>query len=402
MSAARTLQDNGLSVQILESKDRIGGRAYTDSHTFAVPFDHGCAWMSTGPYNPLVQFAEKCGFESVERFYPVLEDKTFVATGAGGWVNDEETRDRNRYLEDCYRAMAAEAGKGRDVSIAEVIDTTSIWTPHFDNYLKAVQGGDIATVSALDYSNAEADGEEHHLARGYGALIHEYGAGLPIELATAVERIDWSGDTVEIGTSRGSVTSRTVIVTVSTGVLAADRIRFEPGLPDATRSAISALPMGRLAKVAIQFDRNVYGAFTDDCFLYYDDPDSSLSIVTGYADSTMAVAYAGGPLADELEALGVEGAADYLLERLEKAFGSKLRHYVTAADCTRWGSDPDVRGSYSIALAGHSGARTALAKPIANRLFFAGEATSEHHFGYAHGAFLEGRAAADKVAALLR
>ncbi|MCZ6870966.1 MAG: FAD-dependent oxidoreductase, partial [Gammaproteobacteria bacterium] len=41
LSAARALQDNGLNVQILESKDRIGGRAYTDNHTFAVPFDHG-------------------------------------------------------------------------------------------------------------------------------------------------------------------------------------------------------------------------------------------------------------------------------------------------------------------------------------------------------------------------
>jgi phytoene dehydrogenase-like protein len=52
LSAARALQEGGLSVQILESKDRIGGRAYTDNDTFAVPFDHGCAWMSGGPSNP--------------------------------------------------------------------------------------------------------------------------------------------------------------------------------------------------------------------------------------------------------------------------------------------------------------------------------------------------------------
>ena len=74
---------------------------------------------------------------------------------------------------------------------------------------------------------------------------------------------------------------------------------------------------------------------------------------------------------------------------------------MVATDCTRWGNDPDVGGSYASQLPGHAGAREALAEPIANRLFFAGEATSKHHFGYAHGAFLEGRAAAEKVVALL-
>ena len=160
--------------------------------------------------------------------------------------------------------------------------------------------------------------------------------------------------------------------------------------------------MGRLAKVAIQFDRNVYGSFADDCFIYYDGPGSSLCMITGHADSTMAVAYVGGPPADQLEALGAEAAAALVLDRLEKAFGTKLRQYVTATDCTRWGSDPDVGGSYAIALAGHSGARSALAAPIANRLFFAGEATSVHHYAYAHGAYLEGRAAAERIVALLR
>ena len=401
MSAARTLQDNGLSVQILESKGRIGGRAYTDSHTFAVPFDHGCAWMSGGPYNPLVQFADKCGFESVERFYPLLEDKTFIGTATDGWVSDEEAQERNRYVRGCYSAIDAEAQKGRDVSIADVIDTTSIWAPHLENYLKAIQGGDLATISILDFAKSEANGDELHLPRGYGTLIHEFGKDLGVDLGTAVESIDWSGDGVAICTSKGAVSSKVVIVTVSTGVLAANRIRFEPGLPDATRAAISALPMGRLAKVAIQFDRNIYGSFTDDRFLYYDSPGSTMCIVTGYANSTMAVAYVGGPLADELEALGVEGSAAYLLDRLERVFGSKLRQHVIVTDCTQWGSDPDVGGSYAIAIGGHAGARIALSEPIANRLFFAGEATSEHHYGFAHGAFLEGRAAAERIVSLL-
>jgi monoamine oxidase len=224
---------------------------------------------------------------------------------------------------------------------------------------------------------------------------------LPVQLSAAVTDVDWSGEGVKISSSQGVTSCKVAIITTSTGVLAANRIRFDPGLPENTRAAIAALPMGRLAKVAIQFDRKVYGSFTDDGFTYYDNPGTSLNVITGYADSTMAVAYVGGAPADQLEALGKEGAAAFLLDRLETAFGLKLRQYVVAMDCTGWGSDPDVCGSYSNALPGHAGARAALAEPVANRLFFAGEATSKHHYGFAHGAVLEGRAAAEKVIALL-
>jgi monoamine oxidase len=402
ISAARTLHDNGFTLQILESKDRIGGRAYTDNDTFAVPFDQGCAWMSGGPDNPLIQFADECSFECVERGHALIDDKVFVGTAPGGWLNGEDARERSHYIQACYRAIDTEARKGRDVSIADAIDTTSTWTSHLGNYLKLVQGGEIATLSTLDFANGEPDGDRFQLLSGYGSLICEFGKALPVELGAAVKSIDWRGGGVETRTSKGTVSSKVVIVTVSTGVLAANRIRFEPGLPDTTRAAIAALPMGRLTKVAIQFDRNVYDRFGDDHFIYYNGPESSLNIIPRYMGSTLTVASAGGSLADELEALDVEDAADYLLGRLEKAFDSKLRQYVTAADRTRWGCDPDVGGSYSLAIAGHSGERRALAEPIANRLFFAGEATSVHRYGLVHGALLEGRAVAERVVTLLR
>ncbi len=120
--------------------------------------------MSGGPYNPLVQFADKCGFESVEQCHPLIDDKTFVGTAAGGWVNDEDARKRDHYVEGCYRAIDTEARKGRDVSIADVIDTTSTWTSHLDNYLTLVQGGEIATLSILDFANGEADGDKFHFS----------------------------------------------------------------------------------------------------------------------------------------------------------------------------------------------------------------------------------------------
>ncbi len=159
LSAARTLRDSGISVQILESKDRIGGRAYTDRDTFAVPFDHGCAWMSEGPYNPLVQFADEYGFECTARFYPLLEDKTFIGNAGSGWLTAEEASERDCYLEDSYQAIAAAGRQNRDVPITDIIDTKSVWIHHLGNYLSAVQGGDTHQISTLDFANSQAFGD---------------------------------------------------------------------------------------------------------------------------------------------------------------------------------------------------------------------------------------------------
>jgi hypothetical protein len=80
---------------------------------------------------------------------------------------------------------------------------------------------------------------------------------LPVDLGAAVNRIEWSGDEVEILTSKESISSKLVIVTVSTGVLAANRIHFEPGLPDATRASCRPAAMIRVPHLGL----DEYGYF---------------------------------------------------------------------------------------------------------------------------------------------
>lgn len=59
--------------------------------------------------------------------------------------------------------------------------------------------------------------------------------------------------------------------------------------------------------------------------------------------------------------------------------------------CTKWGSDPLCRGSYSHVRVGSSGRDyDILAENIGERLFFAGEATSRQYPATMHGAFLSG------------
>ena len=68
---------------------------------------------------------------------------------------------------------------------------------------------------------------------------------------------------------------------------------------------------------------------------------------------------------------------------------------------TRWRADPFARGSYSfLAVDSSPDDRRALAAPVGDRLFFAGEATSVANPATVHGALESGRAAADALDAV--
>jgi monoamine oxidase len=68
---------------------------------------------------------------------------------------------------------------------------------------------------------------------------------------------------------------------------------------------------------------------------------------------------------------------------------------------TRWGHDPFAYGSYSYAPVGASiEDYEAMAEPVENRLFFAGEATYPEHSATVHGAFLSGMREAKRIAEL--
>ena len=48
IASARTLASSGLSVVVLEARDRIGGRALTKSLAGGIVFDVGCEWLHSG------------------------------------------------------------------------------------------------------------------------------------------------------------------------------------------------------------------------------------------------------------------------------------------------------------------------------------------------------------------
>jgi monoamine oxidase len=225
---------------------------------------------------------------------------------------------------------------------------------------------------------------------------------VPVELATPARGIRWHRRGVRIATPRGELAAKAALVTVSTNVLASGRIPFDPPLPAARSDALAAIPTGHAGKVALAFDRNVFGQEAT-LFLRIDDPRHAAFVfeVRPFGRD-LAIGHLAGDWAAAAEAAGPAAMAERAIEALALVFGSAVRAHLHAFATTAWSSDPDIMGGYSCALAGKAHLRPLLAEPLGGRLFFAGEACSLHAYGTVHGAAETGIAAAEAVAARLR
>ena len=91
-----------------------------------------------------------------------------------------------------------------------------------------------------------------------------------------------------------------------------------------------------------------------------------------------------------------------MMERTASVFGAGIRKHFTRAIVSAWDTDPWVLGAYAAVRPGHFGARDVLAQPVADRLFFAGEAVAMPMVATCGGAFTSGTQAIGRIAATLR
>lgn len=391
LAAATTLRARGADVVVLEAKTRIGGRAFTETDTLGVPFDHGCQWLHSASRNPFVAIAGKMGLAvgPDERPRGIWLD--------GRWATEDEVEDWGLHAERSFDAMETAACEGRDVAASEILPGPARWSALFDARLGMVSGVNADGASTADHANYLDTEENWLVAGGYGALVARWGAALPVSLESAVSRIDWHGKSIVIGTPKGALSARCAIVSVSTAVLASGQIKFDPPLPDWKAEAIEALPLGAANKVAFRFDRDVFGEPAGQWAVYSTDRADAFSFQVRAQSTPAAIGYVGGKFCDALEASGEAEMLGTALDQLKAIYGSAIAGRVVSAAATAWRGDLHIGGAYSAAWPGQAERRRDLAQPIDGRLIFAGEASSCDFFSTAHGAYLSGVAAAEAV-----
>lgn len=399
LAAARVLSGAGRRVCIFEARPRVGGRVHT-LHLSDLPL-------------PIELGAEFIHGESSTTFN-IVDAAALVACELPDdhWWSRNGKRERIADFWGSIDKVRAKIGAlERDVSFAEFLRRQKLAPRLRDLAWTFVEGyhashADRISARVLRAADQEQDdpsgNKQFRLAAGQDALMEWLRAGLDPErtelrLSTPVSHITWSKGAVTID---GKTRAKACVLTIPIGVWKASAITFEPSLPD-KQKAIDQIEAGHVVKIAFRFRERWWDEIN---FLHTTDRFMPTWWTTAPVRSSILTGWAGGHAADAMLAEGQEAMIDRALASMSSAFGvsrSKLDSLLAGTFTYDWQKDPFSRGAYSYAAVGGENAHAALAKPIRQTLFFAGEATSGDQTGTVAGAIESGfRAARETLRAL--
>jgi monoamine oxidase len=412
LAAAAELARHKRSALLLEARDRIGGRCWTRHEPgLQVPIEMGAEFIHGRP-EATFSLVQKAGIAVVER----AGSRWFFQHGK------ILPRARAAILTRIQRAMERAGPPRRDISFQAYIerDLRRRLSPDERTFaLRMVEGYDAANperVSARAIveewtGEGTANDASFRPLGGYGALMGALtreleGSEVRLQLQSAVRTIRWKRGRVEVeGTFLGKPfreRAARAIVTLPLGVLqlargAAGAVRFAPAL-EQKKQALHTLGSGPVARLALRF-RTAFWEEVDDC--RYRDAGFFQSADAAFPTFWTAlplrvpllIAWAGGPRAALMADADTSEKVRRALASLRAFFGDRVdvESQLEAAWHHDWQSDPYARGAYSWVAVGGSRARKALAAPLANTLYFAGEATDyEGEAGTVAGALQSG------------
>ena len=403
--AAHDLREAGFSVLVLEARERIGGRIWTD-RSLGAPLDLGAAWIHGAHGNPLTALARENGvplhawsYDSIDYFvgetgrlmdfYSAAADMESVLARAASRLGPQAQDASLRDALDQARAQGAFDGVGEaDFGLArQIMVEQSFAAP-------------VEALSLRGWMAGEAYGGPDYLfPQGYEALVAALLDGAEIRAGEPVSRIEYGPAGVAALTDGNRHEADFLVMTASLGVLQSGAITFDPPLPAAQRAAVQGLGMGVLNKLALRFPERFW---TENRLMALRASDAearwpSWFNLTGMTGEPLLVGLNGGSVGRGLEALDDDAILDEAMAALRGMYGAAVPD-PTGHAITRWGEDRFALGSYSHVPPGVPvSARNAFDQMLDGTLAIAGEAWSADHPSTVHGAYLSGLAAARRI-----
>ncbi len=404
LAAARVLIAGGRSVTVLEASPRIGGRAFTDIATFGVPFDRGAAWIHGADDNVMSGLARYHGFELV------TDEPQEILYLNGMRASASETENYDRAYEALGEAIGVAAHESDDMPASAAMPTDlapaiAAWLPTAAAAIGPLDVGvDLEAMSVQDWHDREDKEPNAGVRQGYGTLVGRLAEGLPVFANARVSRISVAGNGVALETGRGTLRAHAALVTVSTGVLAAGGIVFDPPLDAGMQTALNGLPMGLLTKSALLFAEGSPAlAFPANAVVVPQvQGERGHSFLVRPMGLPLVICSVGGSLAWDLSTQPPSVGIDFARDRLRMLLGKNADKGYRRGVVTDWGTSPYTLGAYAAAKPGATAARAKLDTPTAERVFFAGEAQGGARCQSVEGAYESGRKTAERILQFLK
>jgi monoamine oxidase len=404
LAAWRELQSNRLNAAILEARPRLGGRIFTQ-RSMPTPIELGAEFIHGKP--PAIwSLLKKANLDAMKiPGVRMVSDAGTLNFDINFWKAVEKI---NRRIDPTHDMPYADF-------LAEV-EGSSFEKRAAKTYIEGFNAASAenigtAAIAVADQAADATDGKrQFRLSQGYGSLIDWMARDLrTAHLQTEVNEVRWQRHQVEViaNTPAGprSFSAPRIIITVPLGVLRAQppahgAVRFTPFLPQ-LNVAIAGLEMGHVIKLNISFRERFWDSFGRFGIAIALDEEIPTWWTQAPLDSNLLTGWAGGPVAEKLIELSKEQLLDRAIATLHKVFNKNttdLRAQVDSIYYHDWTNDPFSRGAYSYPKVGGLAAAKALAEPIEDTIFFAGEATDfSGASGTVHAAVQSGISAARRL-----
>ncbi|GMF44293.1 unnamed protein product [Phytophthora fragariaefolia] len=408
---------------VLEAQDRIGGRVLTRpfSDELPVKVDAGAAWIHGTEGNPVADLARAFGVElkEISARNPWLHPSScpgFMIYDGRRRLSDHEVDETWRWQELLLQKLQEIAWSGnaegkaldvvveqllaQDPQLRDIVASSVDARKRLDLCLHLVEtwmgsASDEMQIDAFGEIDLMGDDPGAHciVPDGMHSLIKHLSAPVNSVIRTGVTVAsinyeDLSGVFIEC-TDGSHVRATRVVVTCSLGYLKSGRLRFYPELPPPKANAISRSQMGQCMKVMVQFP-HVFWPESASFITQINGKEQRIyfPVIFSYY-AAKGVPILEGDLAQET-LLSNEQIAHGLFLQMQDTFGVDIPEPV-GYFVTRWNQDEWAKGAYSsVTVESTYEDPDLLRQPVADRLFFAGEATNYEYQGALQAAYLSG------------
>jgi len=433
LGAATTLESKGFSVTVLEARNRVGGRSFTDQTTFSKPTDMGAMWIHGIKNNPVYELAQKYSIKTTPTDYLNVEyhknDGTLVPADEVDPVFKELSKKMNKVRNKAEHDISL--GATMDQAMQELGYDQATQDLMKFKICDDVELDVAASIKNLSGWNWDADdnllGGDVIISddRGYAGIVDPLGATLKdLRLNHVVKNITYGsgkGEHVEVFTNNGTIEAEYVIVAASLGTLKRNLFTFAPALPSALQTAIKRLGCDVSDKVVMEFpvgsaaswggpkleafyhigdEPDHHGEFVENWNInHYSGRDMLMSFSVGQRDWALIECDPTTPginpdvCATNTDAI-VQERALAAIRTIHPAVPDPIKTHVH-----RWGDDPYASCTWSSWFVNSSPKDTKqfLAGVPSHNVIFAGEHATRSHPGTTHGAWNTGLSAAKAV-----
>jgi len=429
LSAARKLVDAGVSVVVLEARDRVGGRTLSHATAHGDRVELGAQWL--GPtQDRMLKLVKELGLSTFAQHNEgkkvlvlgnmVSTYKTSIPTlsmvGAvdlGVTIQRIESLVKEVPLDNPLRAAKAAEWDGITVESWKRKNVkTQGAKALLDTAVRAIFAAEPAEISLLFFlyylrhgggllrmSEIKNGAQETRLAEGYQEVSTRLAVKLGdrVRLNVAVRRIEQDATGVTLSTDSGTVRCERAIVAIPP--VLAGRIDYEPAMPASRDMLTQRTPMGSVIKCVAMYETPFWrkAGYSGEAIadrgavkLVFDDSsrDGTRGALVGFMMGKDAKHYSGQ---------GMKARRDSAVESFVRFFGPQASSPIDYIDHD-WPAERWSRGGYSAVLGpGVLSAHAAALRAPVGRLHWAGTETARVWMGYMEGAVEAGERAADEV-----